>query len=427
MAREKRLAPRIIGWLVFFCVVAAPVVFFLLYEEEIEVTVTTVSRGHVEKTISSISAGTVTAKQDSMTAAAFIGTVAAVPAEGQRFEKGDVLVELNHDDLDAQVALAEGNLKVGLSRLKQAKMAAKIYEEITATRVSLTSAHLDLARAEFARIKALSDRKAISESDLDKAATALRVAEETSVAAKASQKENQIRAEEILSVEATIDQIKAGIEVAKATRERAFVRAPFQGIVAKRLMDVGEATAMGIPLLQFVQDSECYVLAPFDEANVAEVRVGQKARLNIDAYRNEDFTGEVTYISPVILSPQISLANPAAGAAAGFDLSRKLEVKIRIDGGEDKFMPGMSVDVTIIADEKNDAPYVPSEALVREEFAYVVQDGRAIRRTVKTGVGNWRTVEIIEGLREGDTVITSLSLKALRDGVKVRVVDELEE
>lgn len=423
--KQKRLGARLLGWLIVLGLIGVPIAYFYLHEEVIEVTAIRVARGHVEQTVTSISAGSVMAEQDSMIAAGLIGTLVAVPEEGQRVEEGEVLVELQHAEFDAQVALAEANLKVGLSRLEQVKLAAKIYKEINATRVSMTMAHLELAQAEFDRIKSLADRQAVSESDMDKVATVLRAAQETHSAAKASQQENLVRDEEVKSAHAAIEQIQAGIRVAKAARERAFVRAPFDGVVAKRLLDVGEATAMGVPLLQFVKDDECYVQAPFDEANAAEIKVGQKARLNLDAYRDVDFAGEVVYISPVVIIPQISLGRGGTGGT--FDLSRTLEVKIRIDEGKDKFMSGMSVDVTIIADEKDAVVYVPSESLIREEYAYVVEDGRAVRRDVKTGVGNWRTVEVLDGLEEGETLITSVAVKGLEEGVKVRVVDELKD
>jgi HlyD family secretion protein len=86
----------------------------------------------------------------------------------------------------------------------------------------------------------------------------------------------------------------------------------------------------------------------------------------------------------------------------------------------------MSADVIIIAAGKDDVLSVPSEALIREEEAYVIENGRAVRRKVKVGVGNWQAKEVLEGLREGETLITSVGIKGLKNGIKVRVVDELE-
>ncbi len=413
MAQQRRLGTKIFGWLVVLSFIAAAFMLFTSNEDAIEVMAAAVDRGRVEQTVLSISAGTVIPAQDSMIAAGIMGTIVSVPEEGQHFNEGDLLVELDHAELDAQVELAEANLKVGESHLKQAQLAADIYQKIGETRVRLTEAQLALAQAEHGRFESLVEKQAASKSVMDKAVSALRVAEENNAAALASQEENRVREEEILSAKAAIDQLKAAVTAAKAGRDRAKVKAPFPGVVAKRLLDVGEATAMGAPLLQFVRDDACYVSAPFDEANASEIKIGQQVRLNLDAYRDLDFTGEVSYIAPVV--------------SRNLDLSRSLDVKIRINEGREKFVPGMSVDVTIIVEFRDDAVRLPSEALIRQEYVYVVQNGIAKRHEVQTGVGNFFTREVIKGVQEGDQLITSVSIPGLGDGVPVRIVDELKD
>lgn len=394
-------------------VAVSPGAYYLLYEKAVGVTVMTLSRGQVEQTVAAISSGTVVPTKDSMIASGFMGIVVAIPArEGDRVQAGDLLVELDHTDLDAQVRLTEANVEAGLSRLQQAKLAAEIYAEVAKTQVSLAEEQLKVARLDYDRILKLSEEKAVSQSDLDKVALALRVTQENLAAAKAGQRENLVRREQILTARSNVRQLEAAVAAAQATREKAMVKAPFSGVVAHILIDVGEAAALGMPLLQLVQDEDCYVKAPFDEANAAEIAVGQKARLNLDAYRGIDFMGEVVYISPVV--------------SLNRDLSRTLTVKIRVLEGLEKFVAGMSADVTIVVDEKSGVLFVPSESLIRERFAYVLEKGRAARRTIVPGLGNWNTREIVSGLKEGETVITSVSMKELKDGVKVKVLDALE-
>jgi len=332
--------------------------------------------------------------------------------EGDRVEEGELLVELNHAELDAQVKLAEANCRVGQSRFEQSKMAAGIYERVSGTQVGQTGAQLQQAKVDFERIKALSERGAISKGDLDKAALALKVATESASAAKASQGENQVRQEEIKMAEATIEQLEAAVQVAKAALDNTMVKAPFSGVIAKVFRDKGEAVTMGMPLLQLVEPNDSYVEAPFDEANAAEIKLGQKARINLDAYRGVDFVGVVEFISPVVTM------NP--------DLSRTLNIRIKVQDSAEKFLPGMSADVVILIDEKADVLFAPTESLIRGEAAYVIEGGRARRRDVKTGLGNWNTVEVTEGLKEGDMLITSVSLADLADGVRVEVVDSLD-
>lgn len=393
--------------------VAAVPAYLLLKEDTIEVTATTVSRGRVEQTITAISSGTVKPKFDSLVAAGSMGTVMSVPLkEGARAGKGDVLVELRHADLDAQVQLAEANLKVGQSRLQQARMGAVMNKEVSGTRVGLAEAQLEQAKKDYERAKSLVSQKGIAQDMFDKVSTALKVAQENLAAAKASEGENDVRSEEIRMAESTIEQLTAAVAVATAMRENAFVRAPFDGVISKVLRDEGEAVTIGMPLLQLVDPAQCYVEAPFDEANASQIKLGQKVRINLDAYRGTDFYGTVEWISPVVTM------NP--------DLSRTLDVRVQVDQGKDSFLAGMSSDVVILVDEKDNALFAPTESLIRQEFAYVIENGRAVRRAVKTGVGNWNTIEILDGLKEGDQLITSVSLAGLKEGVKVKVVDKLE-
>lgn len=394
--------------------VAAALAAFVLRQPPLDVTATTVVRGTVEETVSAISSGTVKAGRDAMIAAEMLGTVVAIPAEeGQRVAEGDILIELSHTELDAQVALAQANLEAGRARLEQVRLGAGISNDVSRTQVDQSSAQLDQARADYERLRALAEQKAISASELERARLALRVAEETATAATAGARESFVREQEIRSAEATIKQLEAALAVAQAGRRKAEIRAPFAGTVALIHVDPGEAVTPGVPCVHLVQDATIYLEAPFDEANADQIAIGQRARINLDAYRETDFYGTVSYIAPIVV------LNP--------DLSRTLNVRIQVKDEAGRFIPGMSADVVILAAEKADAVFAPAEALVREQFAYVIENGVAVRREITPGIGNWNRVEILEGLAEGEQLITSVSLRQLADGVPVRVVEALDE
>ena len=412
MAKQRSLGPKVLGWVIVPVVLAAGPVYYLTRESTIDVTATNVERGRVEQTITAIASGTVMARSTSLVAAGSMGTIVAFPCdEGNQVKQGDVLVELRHVELDAQVRLAEANLKVGKSRLEQAKMGQSIGGKVSSTRVAQSQAQYDQAKKDFDQAKTLMETKSIARNLFDRAETAFKVADEALAAALASEGENQVRGEEVVMAEANIEQLEAGIEVARATRDNAFIKAPFDGVVAKTLRKVGEAVTIGMPLLQLVNPTDIYIEAPFDEANASQIAIGQKVRINIDAYRGTDFFGTVDFISPVVT------LNP--------DLSRTLNVQVTIEQDKDKFITGMSADVIILVDEKDNVIFAPTESLIRQEFAYVIDNGRAVRHDVKTGVGNWNTIEITDGLAEGDLLITSVSNAALKDGVKVKVVEKL--
>jgi HlyD family secretion protein len=403
---------RVIIWLVVIGGAVGAGLYFYLQDPVVQVTAAPVGRGDVQDTIPAVSSGVVKPVQKSMVAAAGIGVIQAVHVEeGQRVEVGDLLVELKHDELDAQVNLTRANLEAGKSRLKQAQLGADIADDVSGTQLGQARAQYDAALREYERMRTLAERDAISDLDFQQAELAMRVAREGLSAAQAGQGESAVRAEEIKSVEATLDQLQAAVEVAEATREKAFIRAPIGGVVAQVLLQPGEAVAMGMPLLHLVKDDDLYIEAPFDEANLANVKVGMKARVEMDAYRDETFQGEVTFVSPVV--------------ATTMTLSRTLNVKVRMLEGLDRLRAGMSADVTIIAEEKNNVLVVPTESLERQRYAYVIENGHAVRREVETGIGNWEYFEIMDGLQEGEELITSVAAIGLEDGVEVEIVPEL--
>ncbi len=414
---EKTLTGMIVRaalWLGLAAAAVAGAMAYSMREVPMKVTVATVTRGPVTETVAAITTGSVTAPLASKVSAAGVGTVSAVHVnEGDAVPEGGLLMELNHAELDAQVALAQANLSVGESRASQARIAAQTAREISEIELRRASSALEMAQSDFNRIKALTEKQAISQSDYDKASLALKTAQDARAAAEAGQREALVRDEDVRIAAANIEQLKAALTAAEAMRDKAFVRAPFAGVVAKKLLQVGEAVVMGMPVAYLVQAGGAYIEAPFDEANLEALKVGQTAEIEIDSCPGRTFKGTLTYISPVVTMME--------------QLSRSLLCKISIDEGAEMFRPGMSADVTIITDRKEDVPFVPSEALVRDKYAFVVRDGRAEQREVETGIGNWDQREILGGLAVGDTIITSISVKGLADGSKIEIVEALDD
>lgn len=403
---------KALGWLILLGAAAAAVAWYLGRETPVAVTTRTVELGRVEQTISAISSGMVRPAAEAKVAAGMMGRVQKVHVrEGQRVSAGDLLVEMEHDDLDAQVRLAEANLRTGETRLAQIRIAASIQEQVMGSQFNQAAAQLEQAEKDFARLESLFAQEAIPRSEFEQASMALRVAREGRAAAAAGTRESLVRAEEIRAAETALEQLEAALAAARSARERAFVRAPFDGTIAKIFLEQSEAVAMGLPLLLLVQQDPPEIVAPFDEASLGALRPGLPARIEIDAFPDRTFAGEISYVAPIV--------------AVNEDFSRTLEVRVAILEEPDRFVPGMSADITVIADSKEDVIYAPTETLIRDAFVYVIEDGRAVRRPVTTGLGNWETREILDGLREGETQITSVNLRELTDGARVQPVDDL--
>ncbi len=383
-------------------------------EKPLDVTVAPAQRGPVTETVASITTGVVTSPKSSKIAAGTLGIIAGVlVSDGDRVEAGQPLVELVKDELEAQVRAAAAGLEVGRTRVAQAKIAARTAREGGEIRLRQAKDALAQAEADVRRVRALAERKAVSDSDLEKAELALRQAGEMKSTAEVGLAEADVRDEDVRTAEAAVAQLEAALAAAETMRDKATVRAPFKGVVAKVMTQAGEAVVMGMPLLFLVQEEGLYIEAPFDEANLSMLKTGQRVQIEIDAVPGREFKGTLTHISPVVTAIE--------------QLARNVLCKISIDEGAGSFRPGMSADVSVVVQEKADALVVPSESLIRDEYVYVIEGGRIARRDVEAGIGNWDHREILSGLRAGEEVVTSVSVLGLAEGALVRVVEALED
>ena len=445
MAKSKALKffKTLLGWLIFLTLVGVPAAYFYLQEPIIDVTVTTLKRGHVEETVAAISAGTVEPKQSSMVSAETIGKDITIPVEeGMRVKKGDVLAELDSTQQGYQVEQAQ-------VRLEQTEVALRLLKQQFGNdleRIKTLKRTRDIAADEFGRDKSLYEQKDVgSQSMVNLSEVQFNQMDDTYIAL------NNLLGLYPLRIEEAETGLRA-IEIMKKQAATALnwtqVRAPFDGIVAKIYMEVGESVGSGLggdmgggsalsmggglagagglggagmggmsmpspmAVAHIVDDSDIYVKAPFDEANFGRIQIGDKVRGTVDTYRGEEFPGKVSYIAPIV--------------SKNMDLSRTFEVEILIEQGKDKLITGMSADVIVIAEEKENVLLVPAEALIREEEGYVVKDGRAEKRMITVGIGNWLVREVLDGIKEGETLITSIALKELKDGCKINVVESLE-
>ena len=124
--------------------------------------------------------------------------------------------------------------------------------------------------------------------------------------------------------------------------------------------------------------------------------------------------GKVVYVSPVV-----------SKAAAQ---NRTIDVEINFDQlNEDTLPVGASVDAEIILETKNDAVVVPTNAVIERDevkFVYTVVIDRIEKRNVSTGISSWEYMEILDGVREGEMVITSLDVVGLEEGKRVKISNE---
>jgi len=416
---------RLAGWGVAFAAIVGIVAYIQFRPQPIEVTVGTVERGPVEQTIASVSAGTVKPTRQLRLMASTFGAVSRLHAgPGDEVTENAVIVELDHRELDAHVAMAEAALAGAKSALEQAQAAEALYEKDGVTvkpgalgpgsPPSVSIPELGIDPTQLQQLLQQLGGGGLPPGFLQLMDTLPNKSHGGGMPGLGGF--TLPMRSPMLDVDGAkrqVKQLEAALAAAKSARDKAFIRAPFAGTLVDLYVQLGETVGMGMPVGQLVQMGDLYVEAPFDEAHAPSLALGQRARIEVDAYPDRNFSGEVLYVSPVV--------------SVGASLSRTLTLRIDLLDGHERLLPGMSTDVTIVSEEKESALLVPTEALVRLEAVYVVENGRAVRRPVELGIGNWSSREIVSGLQAGEEIVTSVAVAGLEDDVAIRRVEELDE
>lgn len=192
------------------------------------------------------------------------------------------------------------------------------------------------------------------------------------------------------------------------------IRAPIAGVVASRMVKVGNLVAQNQPLFLIDDFDPLWAVLHVPERELDLLDAGQPATLQVDAFPGRNFSGEVLRISPVV------------DAETG-----TFKVTVTFSDTSGRLRPGLFGRVRVVHDSRLNVPLVPQSALLSEDGEVAVfvarQDGddagyTAERRTVRTGYSGDEGVEIVEGLDQGETVVTA-GKNSLRDGAAIRIIE----
>jgi membrane fusion protein, multidrug efflux system len=200
------------------------------------------------------------------------------------------------------------------------------------------------------------------------------------------------------------------VDVARLLSSRAklaktVIRAPFDGFVGLREINVGDYATVGQALVNVVQLDPLRVEFSVPETLMPKLAAGLPVSVNTDAYPDESFGGTITAVAP-----QIDVAGHSVAARASLP---NAALKLR---------PGFFVRVSVTLAEKTDALMVPEEAIWpvgQDKTVYVVVDGKAQQRKVVLGERLPGQVEILSGLEAGETIVTAGQMK-LHEGAAVQ-------
>jgi membrane fusion protein (multidrug efflux system) len=199
----------------------------------------------------------------------------------------------------------------------------------------------------------------------------------------------------------------ARLKSAQARLSKTVIRAPFDGFVGLRRINIGDYATVGQELVNVVRLDPLRVDFSVPETLLAQVLPGQPIHVTVGAFPGEVFAGEVTAVDPQIEVTGHSMA-----------------VRARLPNPEFKLRPGLFAQVSVTLAVKPDALMVPEEAIWpigQDKTLYIIEDGVAKRRIVRLGQRKPGLVEIVSGLSAGEEIVVAGQMK-LFDGAAVRAV-----
>lgn len=309
--------------------------------------------------------------------------------EGDRVERGQFLLQIDAANPRAAARSTEFSMQA-------------LREDVASSRAALAQARDDLRRAENNYQAGI-----LPAADLDRARTAVRTSEAVLQAA-----------------ERRVEQARASLEGARDTLAKTTIRSPMDGIVTARRVEEGEVAVIGVQnspgtvLLTISDMSVVEAELEVDETSIPSVKLGQEARVRLDAYPNQTFRGIVTEVGS---SPLVNTANQAI----------KFKVKVRIENPPPDIKPGLSARADILTGFRANALVVPLQALVvreserkpgqtanpaarrEQEGVYLIEAGKVRFQPLATGLIGDMSIEVVQGLKGGETVVNG-PFKALR-------------
>lgn len=321
-------------------------------------------------------------------AAKYSGKISQVlVALGQSVTPGQVL--LVQDTSDVEAALAQNS-----AALRGA--GADALQSDAAFQASYHKAKADYDRAETnaGRYRSLFEMGAVSKEALDKV-------EQQLTAAKADLDiwSNQLvggSAASVVSKQAVFERATAAVEALRQQRSDMIIRAPRAGVIGFRQAEVGNLAQAGQKLLSIVDNSKIYVDCSVSEKDIGQIALDTAAQVSVDSL-GKTYTGKVIYISPAMDSA-----------------TQAFTIRLALDAVDDSLKAGMfaRTDVTVVL--RKDTLNIPKEAVVclngKDRVFVIDANNQAQERMVKLGFRNDNSIEILEGVSEGEKVaITNIA------------------
>jgi len=324
------------------------------------------------------------------------GIILKLPVNvGDHVRQGQVICELDQNDLLPKVRQAQASLGMAEASLKSAQA------EYERAKVEAAGPDLPFLQRDMDRVRQMYQAKVAPQMARDEAEKNYELAKNRQQQATVAL--GVFRAA-IRKAEAQVEQSRAQLATTDEDLRNATIVSPIDGVVLSRDREVGDAVSSiltmgsGATLIMALGDlREVYVKGKVDESDIGKVFLGQAARITVESFKDQHFTGKVTKISPMGVEK---------------DNVTTFEVRVSISNEAGKLMATMTANAEIVLEERKGVLAIPEGAIIYKKDRSIevevpdagTETGRR-RVAVATGIGNGSKTQILKGLSEGQRVI----------------------
>ncbi len=308
---------------------------------------------------------------------------------------GQVLAELDKDNLAARVREAKAALQASEANLTAARA------QYQKNKVEAEGPDVPFLNRNRSRIEKLVEDGLLPKSNLDDASSQLELGVNRQNIARSQLGVSEAK---VHQAEAEVAQSRAAVERAEEELNYATVRSPIRGVVLSRDVEIGSPVSSilnlgsAATLVMTLGDiSEVYVKGKVDEADIGVVKMNQPARIKVETFKDRQFEGHVTQISP--------LGNEKENVIT-------FEVRVSINNPQGLLRANMTANAEIVQEEHKDSLLIPESAIIYDDKrnASVEVPNPALpkgkeKKPIKAGVSNGSKTQVLEGLSEGEKVI----------------------
>lgn len=304
------------------------------------------------------------------------------------------------ENTESTLASAE----VAIASVKSALDAVPITSKLTTTESTNLQTEKNNISGELVTLAAKKQAIAVQKATNDSAITTAQTSVNSAISALSSAeadltlKQSGATAEQIAAQEAAVAQTEANLQSVNAQLAKTFLYAPINGVVTRQDAKVGQIVGANASVVSLISESEFEIEARVPEADIAAVKIGDLAQVTLDAYGND-----------VVFEAKVVAIDPAETVVEGVATYKTTFAFLKKD---ERARSGMTANIDVVTDRREGVVVVPRRAIIKrgdETFVRVLDSMGAISEVkVKAGlVGSDGNAEIIEGVREGDKVVTS--------------------